>query len=575
MNEEKRHPQSSSHLASGDDKGEANEEESVIRKSNGVSFEALSLNQTRENDSDDVATAVENRDKEKDRDRAPRRPRRSGRYSQIFQLFASPPPESDQPFDRRVRRASARRSVNYDSLIRPEQERHAMQRVKRVWKTVIDFFTICPQNNPHVSSSHLQYRIPPREEVGLSMLDGLKEMLEGSIVNFTTWNFRADFVPVMLLFFIIFFAYVFVFTFIIYGVVNSYHKNRGAECLDGWDYDEPKFGKNFEMSFSLSWTTLSTVGFGTVSPPAYNGCMGIRFLCAIEAFVGVLYAGFCGAILFAKVMMLHAQAHVTFSSAICLQFGEGVSDSPLDIDQCLSKDDDQVDVFNEAREVLIQPCPFLEFRVVNDSANRDLGEILEASMECVATVIRGPSSLSHQSSDVAMAEFVNVVEKKTYGVREKVPLAKRLYHKLKIDPEEHPYFRHAWYCRHVLDESSPLVKSDIREFIARHGGWPADINDYSKIRECLLQNGFRIIVTFNGTDRLTASSCFKVKRYLFEDVYVGWQFAGLYYRTEDEGDHSQLKVDLSLIHDILPQKGGGNEPLGSRAPTTSIHPSGD
>jgi hypothetical protein len=32
----------------------------------------------------------------------------------------------------------------------------------------------------------------------------------------------------------------------------------------------------------------------------------------------------------------------------------------------------------------------------------------------------------------------------------------------------------------------------------------------------------------------------------------------------------KIKVNLSLVHDILPQGGGGNEPVGSRAPDPDI-----
>ena len=65
-----------------------------------------------------------------------------------------------------------------------------------------------------------------------------------------------------------------------------------------------------------------------------------------------------------------------------------------------------------------------------------------------------------------------------------------------------------------------------------------------------------------------------------EDMYVGWQFGQIFYEKErwkwfqrlwrsskmkqeeagdDNGDH--LILDKRLIHDILPQSGGGHEPI--------------
>merc|ERR1719350_980319 len=75
---------------------------------------------------------------------------------------------------------------------------------------------------------------------------------------------------------------------------------------------------NFRDSFALSWATFTTVGYGN-SYPSLTGqmeesdCTSITFITATEAFVGVLYASFCGAIIFGKVLRIQSQAHVTFS----------------------------------------------------------------------------------------------------------------------------------------------------------------------------------------------------------------------------------------------------------------------
>merc|ERR1712238_540858 len=88
-------------------------------------------------------------------------------------------------------------------------------------------------------------------------------------------------------------------------------------------------------AFSLSWTTLTTVGYGLVYPgtstsitsdsnntvdigasSSYNlakECTGITIVTTMEAFVGILFAALFGAIFFAKVSRVSSFAQVTFS----------------------------------------------------------------------------------------------------------------------------------------------------------------------------------------------------------------------------------------------------------------------
>ena len=71
------------------------------------------------------------------------------------------------------------------------------------------------------------------------------------------------------------------------------------------------------------------------------------------------------------------------------------------------------------------------------------------------------------------------------------------------------------------------------------------------------------IVTLNGTCNMTSGIVFIEKRYRYEDICIGWDFAGLLYLQDSSrpDGEKEVMVDLSLIHDILPQSGGGCEPL--------------
>ena len=94
---------------------------------------------------------------------------------------------------------------------------------------------------------------------------------------------------------------------------------------------------NFSDVFTLSWTTFTTVvssffliyitiyfslfcakGYGNVYPSLSHQeteaghCTFIAFLTSMEAFIGVLFAGFSGAIIFGKVLRIQSQAQVRY-----------------------------------------------------------------------------------------------------------------------------------------------------------------------------------------------------------------------------------------------------------------------
>jgi len=67
-----------------------------------------------------------------------------------------------------------------------------------------------------------------------------------------------------------------------------------------------------------------------------------------------------------------------------------------------------------------------------------------------------------------------------------------------------------------------------------------------------------------GTSNITSSGVFIEKRYRYEDIFIGWKFAGLIYLRDSSRREGEKKVmvDLNLIHDVLPQSSGGEELLG-------------
>lgn len=100
--------------------------------------------------------------------------------------------------------------------------------------------------------------------------------------------------------------------------------------------------------------------------------------------------------------------------------------------------------------------------------------------------------------------------------------------KVNIAPNNIPYFKEgSWYFNHVLNENSPLLKDSVRETIRQHGGnWPAELNDYGKIRSSISDMLESIVIVFNGTSVLTSGNIFKTIKYTKEDMFIGYKFVG-------------------------------------------------
>ena len=111
----------------------------------------------------------------------------------------------------------------------------------------------------------------------------------------------------------------------------------------------------------------------------------------------------------------------------------------------------------------------------------------------------------------------------------------------------------------------------------RSSGWDPTLNNYQDIRACLVEfNSLQI--TMSGASALSRSEVFSEKTYTYEDVCVGWRYIAVCYEEDPSkrsrrncerlqtkhlsfGDDANTRVDLSLIHDIAPQRGNDFEPV--------------
>ena len=116
-----------------------------------------------------------------------------------------------------------------------------------------------------------------------------------------------------------------------------------------------------------------------------------------------------------------------------------------------------------------------------------------------------------------------------------------------------------------------------------------DFNTWQEIRDSL--NPFiSLRITLSGTSAVSAASVYAEHVYEFDDVCVGWRFANMVYEDsykpltswwhklrmgkEDENKLKRpdlsTKVDIKLLHDIVPQPGDDHEPLGDENSVSGI-----
>ena len=133
------------------------------------------------------------------------------------------------------------------------------------------------------------------------------------------WMFRVNFVLLFSVMCLMFFALV-----IIFAAFITIAGRLDEDCVQIGGVPFAQAGTPFADAFALSWTTFSTVGYGSTYPAlgyqnsSPTNCFFINFICSLESLVGVLYSGFCGAILFGKVSCRHVLGRmlcITYSLA--------------------------------------------------------------------------------------------------------------------------------------------------------------------------------------------------------------------------------------------------------------------
>lgn len=306
------------------------------------------------------------------------------------------------------------------------------------------------------------------------------------------------------------------------------------------------------------------------------------------------FVSMCSGLFYAKLLRLLGKATVTFSSTLCVQYGEALHIGKTGKFR-QSINDLRPKILDSPRgksveEEEFHAYPIIEFRIVNNRANHAPGknEIWDAEVTAIVqlSIDNEPNDEDGVANEDEFRISPNLKHWNPQSVKDlgndREKESQKVYHKLSLKPSFHPYFSRVWVLRHTLDATSPLLRSEVRNMLKdRTNGWDPTLNNHRDIRACLVEfNNLRIMMT--GASALSRQEVYAEKVYQFEDICVGWRFIAVCYEDDSEehswrrckrfrrkyqrrhfsyGDDTTTSVDLSLIHDIVPQRKGDFEPM--------------
>lgn len=133
---------------------------------------------------------------------------------------------------------------------------------------------------------------------------------------------------------------------------------------------------------------------------------------------------------------------------------------------------------------------------------------------------------------------------------------RRIFSKLDIETDQHPFLKRVWTIRHVLNETSPMLSKKARRLIETNRGfWPEELNNHEQVRKHILFH--QIIVNFSGIANVSGNAVYAQKIYDKVDMNIGYRLATMLFKSGD----GRLIVDESLLNDVTEQYGGGAEPF--------------
>lgn len=172
--------------------------------------------------------------------------------------------------------------------------------------------------------------------------------------------------------------------------------------------------------------------------------------------------------------------------------------------------------------------------------------------DAATAYLQGLNTLAHRATTFGAKKIK--IDEETADSSRIVP--RMIFSKLSLDSTEHPLFKRVWGFRHVIDENSPLLTKEARQKIMMNGGhWKWEWNTPEYIRKAV--HFEELIVSFTGVSTLSNFSVYKQKAYDLSSLVIGYEFVNMLYHSR----RGKLKVDLSLLSDVVEQTSGNGEPL--------------
>eukprot|EP00558_Chaetoceros_sp_UNC1202_P004523 CAMPEP_0197235398 /NCGR_PEP_ID=MMETSP1429-20130617/2833_1 /TAXON_ID=49237 /ORGANISM="Chaetoceros sp., Strain UNC1202" /LENGTH=509 /DNA_ID=CAMNT_0042693977 /DNA_START=52 /DNA_END=1581 /DNA_ORIENTATION=+ len=473
-----------------------------------------------------------------------------------------------------------------------------------------------------LGNEKVKYRLTGKNTVvsrGIPCIQKLQTKSEQVMLDMIYWCFTTNFAK---------FGFGSIFTFVVLQIVFAFlivaSLIRYPDCVNP-SFDGISFERQMSDAFHLSWTTFTTVGYGIISPSTAGTdiffdnpgqfhddgqCLLISFLLSFESLVGVLFVGFCSAILFGKLIQFQSNAQVRFSSILPVKFGrEQVSNYEDDVVSGSESSDDESDAG-------IIPFPVLKFRIVNLLHSNPRGAIIDGKLRVVASVdaknsimgVKGDahkvfsnalksavtgsprskkgsgmilqkaltsiSSASKQdasrcqeiekrsiaptgfTSDDMNVEGLRQIVNPDMKVQEEIQVEKpsMVFANIKVIPKIHPFFKRTWNITHTLDKNSPLLTRQARnDVINNGGGWPMHLNNSEGVEKSLQFDN--LLVSFTGRSSISRTEVYCQHVYTMDDLRIGKEFKSVLMRNPAD---DSIFVHESGIDDLTEQHSGDN-----------------
>jgi hypothetical protein len=119
-------------------------------------------------------------------------------------------------------------------MMRSVETSAAMNFAKRARMNFESFLRSCTRKEKR--SSTMQFRIPPKGEHRFPPFRFLRNVFEGSLINWNMWHFRVSYISSVVAFLLVYIVFACLYAFIIRALTVRQYRLHGHECLPGWNF---------------------------------------------------------------------------------------------------------------------------------------------------------------------------------------------------------------------------------------------------------------------------------------------------------------------------------------------------